>query len=130
MSDTFEAHRTRLEEFREKLRYVAGASGAAVAVGGKVVACDLFDKPSTCEKVWNRLLSGVILDALEVKQSERQVERSDVERLLTDLDGLPWESADPIGEGRELRAESPTGDHASALVLDDVLVHGSLVCQS
>ena len=69
MSDTFEAHRKRLDEFRGKLDYVKGAIGAAVAVGGKVVACDLFDKPSTCEKVWKRLLSGVMLDALEAKRS-------------------------------------------------------------
>ena len=130
MSDTFEAHRKRLDEFREKLNYVEGAIGAAVAVGGKVVACDLFDKPSTCEKVWKRLLSGVVLDALEVEGGEKQAESPDVERLLQSLDGLPWEPADPIGEGEELRASSEEGDHASALVFDDVLVHGSVLCES
>ena len=67
MSDTFEAHRKRLDEFREKLHYVEGAVGAAVAVGGKVVTIDLFDKPTTCGRVWNRLLSGAILDALELQ---------------------------------------------------------------
>src|SRR3990172_1414705 len=59
MSDTFEAHRKRLDEFREKLHYVEGAVGAAVAVGGKVVTIDLFDKPTTCGRVWNRLLSEI-----------------------------------------------------------------------
>ena len=128
MSDTFEAHRKRLDEFREKLHYVEGAVGAAVAVGGKVVAIDLFDKPTTCGRVWNRLLSGAILDALEVEQAEKQAEPADVERALTGLSNLSWEPAEPIGEGEEYRAESPTGDHASTLIFDGTVVHGSVVC--
>lgn len=128
MSDTFETHRKRLDEFREKLHYVEGAVGAAVAVNGRLVTIDLFDKPATCGRVWNRLLSGAILDALEVKQVQRQAERADIERALTNLNKLLWEPADSIGEGEEYRAESPTGDHASALVFDGTLVHGSAVC--
>ena len=57
MSDTFETHRTRLDEFREKVGYVDGASGLAVAVGEKLVALDVFDKSSTCQTVWDRLMS-------------------------------------------------------------------------
>jgi hypothetical protein len=128
MSDTFEAHRSRLDEFKGKLNYVEGAVGAAVAVGGKVVAIDLFDKATTCGRVWNRLLSGAILDALEVKGAEKQAECVDVERVLSGLNDLAWESAEPIGEGEEYRAESSTGDHASALIFDGTLVHGSVVC--
>ena len=107
-----------------------GLIGAAVAVGDKVVSCDLFDKPSTCEKVWNRLLSGVMLDALELGETEKQAEAADVGRLLKGLSDMPWHSADPIGEGEEHRAESPSGDHASALAFEGVVVHGSVVCQS
>ena len=130
MSDTFEAHRKRLDEFREKLNYIEGAIGVAVAVGGKVVACDLFDKPSTCQKVWGRLLSGVVLDALEVEGGDKQAEAADVERVVKGLGDLSWEPADPVGEGEELRASSEQGDHASALVFNNVLVHGSVVCES
>lgn len=128
MSDTFEAHQKRLDEFREKLHYVEGAIGAAVAVGGKLVTIDLFDKPTTCGRVWNRLLSGAILDALEAEQAEKQAEPADVERALTDLNQLSWERSEPIGEGEEYRAESPSGDHASALVFEGTLIHGSAVC--
>jgi hypothetical protein len=130
LSDTFRAYQKRLDEFREKLRYIDGAIGAAVAVGQAVVACDLFDKPSTCEKTWNRLLSGVVLDAMELEETEKQAEPGDVERVLRDLSSFPWEPADPVGEGEELRAESEKGDHASALVFNNVLVHGSVVCES
>jgi hypothetical protein len=40
---------------------------------------------------------------------------------------LRWELTDAVGEGVEYRCESPQGDHASALVLDDAVVHGSIV---
>lgn len=128
MYDTFETHRNRLDEFYEKLRYVKGAIGAAVAINGKLVTIDLFDKPTTCGRVWNRLLSGAILDALECEQVEKQAERADVERALKNLNNLSWEPAETIGEGEEYRAESSTGDHASALVFEGTLVHGSAVC--
>jgi hypothetical protein len=39
------------------------------------------------------------------------------------------QQVDPVGEGDEWRAESDSGDHASALSLDNVVVHGSVVCQ-
>ena len=34
------------------------------ALGGKVVSVDLFDKPATLAKLWDRLLQGIALDAL------------------------------------------------------------------
>lgn len=128
MSDTFESQQTRLNEFREKMKYVDGAVGVAVAVGGKLVAVDLFDKAATCRRVWNRLLSGFVLDALEDEKTENQIECDSVQQLLGVLGDLPWELTQPIGEGEEYRAESTSGDHASALVLDETLVHGSVVC--
>ena len=33
MSDTYETYQGRLDEFRERLKYVEGATGLAVAVG-------------------------------------------------------------------------------------------------
>jgi hypothetical protein len=65
MADTFDHCQPRIAEFCDCLRYVEGASGVAGAVGRKVVSVDLFDQPATCRKVWGRLLSGLILDALE-----------------------------------------------------------------
>ena len=33
----------------------------AVGVGKQIVSVDVFDKPETCRRVWNRLLTGVIM---------------------------------------------------------------------
>ena len=127
MSDTFQAYDGKMAEFKEKLGYVDGASGMAVAVGKKIVAVDLFDKVTTCRKVWDRLLTGYVLDALESEADQGQAETADVERLLGTANALPWQQADPVGEGEEYRANQGEDVHASALTLHDTPVHVSVV---
>jgi hypothetical protein len=127
MSDAFDTHQDRIASFKEKLKYVEGAVGVAAAIGGKVVAVDLFDKPSTCQKVWDRLLSGVVFDALEAGTTDQSASVADVEQLVGAAGDLPWQQATAVGEGEEYRAESQQGDHASALTFEGAVVHGSLV---
>jgi len=129
MSDTFDAYEDQVAEFRDKLRYVEGASGMAVTIGDKVVGCDLFDKPTTCQKVWGRLLSGLVFGALESKKSEKQAGTSDIEEMLKTTSNASWEPAEPIGEGEEYRAEFDDGEHASALTFEESLVHGSVLAE-
>jgi hypothetical protein len=40
MSDAYDMHRGRIEEYQDRLKYVEGATGAAVAIGNKIVAFD------------------------------------------------------------------------------------------
>jgi hypothetical protein len=128
MSDTFDTYRDRLAEYRERFRYIDGATGLTVAVGDQVVAVDVFDKPETCRKVWDRLLSGVVMDALEAKDPEKPVETADVDAFLDRFRDAAWEPAPAVGEGQELRCERDERTHASALLCDGIVVHGSVVC--
>jgi hypothetical protein len=50
-----------------------------------------------------------------------------VERLLGAANSLPWQKAEPVGEGEEYRAHRGEEIHASALTLHDAPVHVSLV---
>jgi hypothetical protein len=127
MSDTYETYQKQLAEFKDRLKYVEGATGVAVAVGKKVVALDVFDKASTCEKVWNRLLSGVVMDALEASHSEAVADPTDVEKLLARLRGTTWQPAPAVGEGQEFRSDADQETHASALVFENAMLHGSVV---
>lgn len=127
MSDAFDAYEDRIAAFRQNLRYVDGASGVAVAIGDRVVAVDLFDKPSTCEKVWDRLLSGVIFEALLAAETNQPPSAADVEQFVATAEQLPWEQVEAVGDGSEYRGESKRGDHASALTFGDAVVHGSVV---
>jgi hypothetical protein len=127
MSDAFDSYQDRIAAFKDRLKYVEGASGVAVAIGGKLISVDLFDKPSTCQKVWDRLLTGVVFDALEVGATDQQASVTAVEQLLLLASDLPWEPTASVGEGQEFRADSPRGDFASALVFEGAVVHCSVV---
>lgn len=127
MSDTFENYKERVAEFQEKLKYVEGASGVAVAIGKKIVAVDMFDKPATCRKVWNRLLSGFVLDALEAESDEIQASAADVQGMLNTAGGMAWVQAEAVGEGEEYRAQSGSDLHASALTFHASPLHLSVV---
>jgi len=130
MSDTFQTNKDRLAEFQERLKYIPGASGVAVAVGKRVVALDLFDRPSTCGRVWDRLLSGVVMDALEESQSDELAQSSDVEELIARLRSREWEPAPAVGLGQEFRLDPDAATHASALMFQDSMLHGSVVVAS
>jgi hypothetical protein len=127
MADTYAAHENRMAEFKNRLQYVEDAAGIAVAVGGKFVSLDLFDKPQTCGKVWDRLLTGVVLDALEDSQTNDKPNSDGVSELLTALRGAGWQSSPSVGAGEEFRAEAGAGRHASALTYMGTLLHESLV---
>ncbi len=126
MADTYDSHRHRLDEFQDRLKYVEGATGLAVALGGKVVSVDLFDKPSTCCKVWGRLLTGLVMDALEPGLVGR-AGGAEVEQVVSALRGAPWQPTKAAGAGEELRAELSGDRHASALTSGGAVVHASLI---
>jgi hypothetical protein len=127
MADTYEAYQGRLADFRSKLTCPEGAVGLAVAVGDKLVSVDLFDKPSTCKKVWDRLLEGVVMDALEAGTTQPSPEAGQVQAMLAALQYASWQKAPTIGLGEEYRADLEGDRHATALVREETIVHGSLV---
>lgn len=126
MMDTYAAHQQRLDDFRDQLKYVEGSSGLAVALGPKVVAIDFFDKPTTCQKVWDRLLSGFTLDALESPEGEGQAEAAEVASFLGESGKAAWQEAPAVGEGQEYRTEFQE-NHGSALCCGQAPVHVSIL---
>src|SRR4051794_26670242 len=107
------------------MKYVEGASGVTAAVGPQVVAVDVFDRPSTCRKVRDRLLPGVVMDALEAGQPEQYAAAADVQSLLSRLRTAAWEPPPAVGEGQEYRPDPVPSAHASALALGGSVLHGS-----
>jgi hypothetical protein len=127
MEDTFVANQTKIDHFSDQFQYPKGAVGLAVALGDKLVAVDLFDKASTCKKVWRRLLSGFILDGMARSSETGQLTQTAVEETLSTLGRSSWEQVKPVGDGEEYRVKPSDGVQASALAFGDALVHGSLL---
>lgn len=127
MSDMFDACEEFILLSKEELPYVDGATGIAIAVGNKVLKLDAFDKATTCEAVWDRLLSAAVLEALNVGETKERPSTSVIEELIRVMKAQPCETVPAVGEGDEFRSVSARGDYASALAFDKTFVHGSIV---
>ena len=122
MSDGTDALREAAEDLRRNLPYADGASGIAVALGGKIVGIDIFDKPSTLAKLWGRLVQGIALDALA--DSKCRASESDVAVKLYALRNMQWRQVEPVvGLGEAYRGRADDDILATALVMDGTLVH-------
>jgi hypothetical protein len=125
MSDAMETRRDAVADLRRNLPYAEGASGIAVALGGKVVGIDIFDKPATCKAVWARIVESLLLDAPEMSDMGCQANGSDVSVQLYMMRNMRWQQADSVGLGEAYRARED-GMLSTALVAGDTLLHLSV----
>ena len=126
LSAAYGQYAGRVNDYRKRLRYVPGARGLAVAVRERIVAIDLFDRTDTCRKVWDRLLSGAVFDAMAVENGKSGIGSWDVMCLLNTAACARWRPVRTVGDGTEYRA-MVDGDPASMLCCDGVVVHQSIV---
>ena len=103
LADTYDKYEKNLAEAQQALQYVPGACGMVIALGPQIVTADLFDKPATCEKVWGRLLSGLVLDALVEVKAGPSPEPDQVTQLLNEVRNAAWTQTETVGEGQEYR---------------------------
>jgi hypothetical protein len=130
LSDALDTHRGAVEDLRHRLPCPEGASGIAVALDGNVVSIDLLDKPATLAKTWDRLVQGLVLDMLEVRDSEPQPCATSISPRLYRLRDTRWERINSVGLGEAYRAQNDEGELATALVVDGTLLHLSVsVCR-
>jgi hypothetical protein len=123
MSDTLDVHRDRVEALRGGLPYREGASGIAVTMDGKVVCLDIFNKPSTLANLWDRMVEGIALDALEMPDTGCQACGMDISVRL--YKKRVWRQVDSVGLGEAYRA-TDDDSLATALVVDGVPIHVSM----
>jgi hypothetical protein len=123
MSDAVDARQEAAEGLRRGLRCPESASGIAVALGGKVVAVDLFDRATTTAKMWHRLVQGLVLDVTTTPDTACPATASDVAVKLYGLKNMSWRQVDSVGLGKSYRGCSDQGILATALVAGDTLVH-------
>jgi hypothetical protein len=121
MSDTIGVCQARVGQVSGVLDYVRGAVGMMIVVGAKTMVLDLFDNPSTCESLWDALVSACLVDALASR--DRQPDTARARRRLAELAAATWRPCPAVGDGQEWRAEIAGGLCASALLLEGHLVH-------
>ncbi|GIW81864.1 MAG: hypothetical protein KatS3mg105_3671 [Gemmatales bacterium] len=126
LSDTFEHLKDVLADCCSRFAYADGATGLAIGVGSRIVSFDLFDKPETCRRFWQRIIASCALDALDVPPEKTAVQKSDVEKLVQRINAAKWLKSEAVGEGEEYRFDD-NGTQGSALCLGDCPVHVTVI---
>ena len=126
MTDALRSHPEVVQKLRQTLKHTEGASGIEVVMSGKTVGIDLFDKPETLKKVWDRLVVlGLSLDAMDLGDTEAST--SDLTVRLYRLRDVRWRRGESVvGMGEMFHARDDDGTLATALVVDDSIVHLSM----
>ena len=133
MKDTYESYRARLEEFKASLKYPGEAVGMVGVVDGEVVSFDIFDRQSTCESFWERLVSSYTLSRLKKRALalagglDEEFDLPDIEGFIETTRKADWRAHQAVGEGVEYRSKTEDGMEGFALQFDGKLVHGSLL---
>jgi hypothetical protein len=134
MEAMYEEDRKSLEEVTRRLPYPAGACGVAVAIDGRLVCADVFDAPSTLERLWNRLVISYALDARATARpapsggpagaatAAALPTPEQVSRFLSLPAGTPVEYFASPGIGQSMRFRTPDRI-GSALAHEEVVVH-------
>jgi len=134
-SPTAELHQAYLQKEEELREYVKNvklpedSNGVVVAIGGRLWAVDLFDKPATFKKLWSKLSIAYAMDALEEEMDAEPPSVTDAKRFLSELKKAKFESFDSVGLGKDVRIES-TRIVGSALLYRRKVVHLSVFDRS
>lgn len=128
LADTHAMHKARLAEALKTQAYVQGCTGMVAAIGKRIVTADLFDKAATCQKAWDWLLSGLLIDELLQRHAAEEPHPEMVAILLNDIEVADWTPVKTIGDGEDFRAEFG-GNVGSQLRFQGTLVHGSVVAK-
>jgi len=115
--------RRRLEEFVRPFCRLPSARrvGAVVAVGGRIVGCDLFSDDKLFGKLWDKILRSYVLDCAHGAELRRGVGRDDVRRFLERAVTARYSEQSTPGAGRLLRISR--GVDGAALLWRNDVVH-------
>jgi hypothetical protein len=131
--DAIDQHSKSIAAYTDKLRYPSGSRGMLIAIGGKFAALDLFDKPATLERVWTRLISGYVLDALiSPAGAAGEFAAREAETVLNRVGQAPCQPCPSAGVGEDWRFETDELV-GQALVVEGACVHLSAfpgICHS
>jgi hypothetical protein len=105
----------------EQLPAPEGACGAVFAYGGKIVGFDLFDRPSTLARLWEKLVRAYAIDARAAGESA-PVSAALVRAWLGSATSAKEETFKSAGLGDDVRLEGPSLV-AACLSVEDRPVH-------
>lgn len=112
------------------------SSGIAVAIDGRLIGVECFDRPGTLQKVFPRLIQSYVSEAMmrEISGEPRSAARAPVtgeqiESFLREVAGSKVDSAPGVGLGEDLRARTARWS-AAVLTCRGGSLHGQVLLAS
>lgn len=118
----YETHQASLEDYLGGFTATDRQVGALFAINDELVGLDLFDAPSTLERLLPKLVRSYALDAIDTGKNDSRPEKTSADKLMEDAAKAVTERFPAVGDGEDLRLQ---GEHLSggALVADNKVVH-------
>ncbi|HEV8352923.1 MAG TPA: DUF6569 family protein [bacterium] len=124
LHDVYEQRSHALGEYLHHLHTKTGQTGVVAAVGGRIMAADLFDRLETLKGLWDRLVSSYAIDAM-TRREQGTVSADDAAAFFARINGATITEHAAVGMGTDVRA---TGDGlvGSALAAENAFIHVAL----
>lgn len=123
MSDMFDSHEERVEDYAQRFRAVEHQVGVVFAIDGTIEGMDLFDAHGTLGKMLPKLSRSFAIDALESRpEQHREAEAKAAEVFLDRVAAAGIDSYPGVGIGTDLRLEAPLVA-GGGLAEGDKLIH-------
>jgi len=125
MHEGFKSREKEIRDFHESLNLPESATGYLACAGELVLGGDLFDKPETLRRKWNRLFQSSIVEALRFSGEVPATDRMIAERFLQNATESISDTHYPpgIGKGVNIEGKEVLG---SVLLADGQMVHAAL----
>ena len=130
LTDALEMHREKVDDLRRRMPSIEDAAGVAVCVNEKIVCIDVFDKPATLARLWDRMVEGIAIDAMDTHCPRPQASILKVMIQACEMTELQWHRAESFGLGEEHITNDRNGALATAMVVDGVVLHASIAAPS
>jgi len=132
MNDIFEQKQGSIDEYRKGIAPEEGQTGAAFFINGIFQGVELFDRETTFEKMFAKLLAGVAVEAMMAQGAPLSARRSKtpaetagyVRRILDEVGKSLFEKYEPVGIGEDWRYDAKRS-FGKALHHEGALVHFS-----
>lgn len=132
MNDIFEQKQGSIDEYRKGIAPEEGQTGAAFFINGIFQGIELFDREATFGKIFHKLLSGIVVEAMMAQGAPLSPRRSKtpaetagyVKRILDEVGKSLFEKYEPVGIGEDWRYDAKRS-FGKALHHEGALVHFS-----
>ena len=123
MSDIYADASGDVEAYAAAISGVPGQVGGVFAVNDQIFGIELFDSPSTYQKLATKLVSSYAMEALDQERLDGGVVDAEaVNAFLAHIAAAATETFKAVGQGTDLRLRG-TGIVGAGLVTDDQVVH-------